>query len=360
MATVDFNARLLRALRREPVDSIPIWMMRQAGRYLPEYRQLRKGFPHFIDFCLNHDAVVEATCQPLARFDLDAAILFSDILLLPHSMGIPVVFDAGHGPRFDQPIRALEDLSRLHEPDAAQLDIVARSISSIRSELSSQQALIGFVGAPWTVAAYVVEGSASRHFRQLRMMTHAAPEVLEKLLAQLTFYSITYLRNQIIAGADAVMLFDSWAALLNPHDYQHFSLAYVKQIITALRADPLTAECPIIYFAKGVDPYLEKMLSAGMDALGLDWNSSIKNVRSRLGQSITLQGNLDPAVLFDSPKVIDQVVTQLVDEIGMQPGHIFNLGHGIDRQTPIDHVSAMIASARCAYASLQQKRDIIL
>lgn len=348
MAAVDPNARLLRALRREPVDSLPIWIMRQAGRYLPEYRLIRKSRPSFMDFCLDSNLIHEATCQPLDRFDLDAAIIFSDILLLPHAMGLPVGFDAGHGPYFDNPIRSLNDVSLLHNPDMSKLSVVTQAITSLRSVLNPSEALIGFVGAPWTVAAYMVEGRASRHFRQLRNMTYSNPEILKQLLQKLTDYSILYLKSQIVAGADVVMLFDSWASLLNPLSYQDFSLLYVKQIIASLKSDPLTQSCPVIYFAKGVDPYLEVMLSAGMDALGLDWTSSIKNVRQRLGPSITLQGNLDPAVLFGSSEVINSSVKQLVAEIGQQPGHIFNLGHGIDRDTSISSIKEMISWVRGA------------
>ena len=346
--------RLIHALQKKTIDSPPIWMMRQAGRYLPEYRNIRQQFPDFVSFCFHQEAVVEVTLQPLRRFNhLDAAILFSDILILPHLMGCPVHFAQGEGPQFQQPIQtesAVDDLKKLNPSD---LSPILNSIKSIKNEIAHHQALIGFIGTPWTVAAYMVEGSASRHFRHLKILTHKNPDLLTALLEKLTQASADYLIMQAQAGADALMLFDSWASLLNPEDYQKFSLQYVKKIIKKVRLS--YPNIPIIYFAKGVDPYLEMMPSAGMDALGLDWSSSIDQAFHRTGHQVALQGNLDPMILFNKPDHIKQAVKKIIQDVNGRPGYIFNLGHGIDRDTPIEHVHIMIESVRKYHQEFSEK-----
>lgn len=338
------NKRLIQALQKKTVDSPPIWMMRQAGRYLPEYRKIRKQFPDFVSFCFNQEAVVEVTLQPLRRFDLDAAILFSDILILPHLMGCPVHFSPGEGPQFHKPIQTEAAVNALQDLNPSDLSPILKSIQSIKAEISHHQALIGFIGTPWTVAAYMVEGSASRHFRHLKILTHKNPTLLAALLDKLTQASADYLILQAKAGADVLMLFDSWASLLNPEDYQQFSLNYVEKIIQKVKS--AYPDIPIIYFAKGVDPYLEMMPSAGMDALGLDWSSSIPQAFKRTHHRVALQGNLDPMILFNQPAVIEQSVRKILQSVNGCPGYIFNLGHGIDRDTPIENVHIMIDSVR--------------
>jgi uroporphyrinogen decarboxylase len=346
--------RFIKALRGEAVDRIPLWFMRQAGRYLPEYRALRAQSKGFLDFCAHPEWVAEATLQPIARFNLDAAIIFADILLIPHELGMDLRFTPGEGPQFAAPIRSLDQVHALYDFSASRFDYLWEGIARTQKTLAGNTPLIGFAGAPWTVACYMVEGGSSKAFREVRMRVHAEPALLHALLDWLTESSIAYLNAQIDAGVDAIMLFDSWASLLNPRDYEAFSLHYIKRILAGLKPGKDGKPVPTILFAKGVDAYLEQLATAGSDALGLDWTASLPRARARLktvGSTQALQGHLDPAVLFDTPDAVAEAVRTMLDSNRdasgeQQSGYVFNLGHGIDQATPLASVQAMVDAVR--------------
>lgn len=339
------NIRLLQALKRQPVDVPPVWLMRQAGRYLPEYRALRTKAGDFMTLCQTPQLATEVTLQPLRRFDLDAAILFSDILTIPHAMGLGLSFQEGEGPQFEKRIETLRDVKALPELEVDEdLNYVLEAVRMIQQELNGKVPLIGFAGSPWTVACYMIEGSGHKNFINARKMAYQAPEVLTALLEKLTIATTAYLKGQILAGVNVVMLFDTWGGLLAPAYYQSFSLASMQKIIANLKADPHTANTPIILFSKGAAIHLEAMAESGADALGVDWTIELSMAQERVGAKVCLQGNLDPALLFSTPEKIRAAVKALLSDWGQRPGLIVNLGHGIEQHTPIENVQALIAA----------------
>jgi len=324
------NDRFLRALMREPVDVTPVWMMRQAGRYLPEYRATRAQAGDFMSLCKNKELACEVTIQPLERYDLDAAILFSDILTIPDAMGLGLYFEAGEGPKFKKIIRSEADVDALPVPDSARdLDYVMNAVKTIRSELNGRVPLIGFSGSPWTLATYMVEGGSSKDFRHIKQMMYATPEVMHQLLDKLAQSVADYLNEQIRSGAQAVQIFDTWGGALSGPMYQEFSLKYMQQIANGLIRENEGRKVPLIMFTKNGGQWLEAMAESGADALGLDWTTNIDDARARVGDKVALQGNMDPSVLYGTPERIRAEVADILARYGSGPGHIFNLGHGI-------------------------------
>lgn len=324
------NDRFLRALLREPVDVTPVWMMRQAGRYLPEYRASRANAGSFLDLCHNADFACDVTLQPLERFPLDAAILFSDILTVPDAMGLGLYFEEGEGPRFRKVVRTEADVAALPVPDAeADLGYVIKCVRTIRAALNGRVPLIGFSGSPWTLATYMVEGGSSRDFRYVKTMMYGQPEVLHALLDKLAQAVTGYLNAQIRAGAQAVQIFDTWGGVLSGAAYREFSLGYMRKIVAGLLREHEGRRVPVIMFTKGGGQWLEDMAAAGVDALGLDWTADIGEARRRVGGRVALQGNMDPAVLYGSPSRIREEVAAILASFGQGNGHVFNLGHGI-------------------------------
>jgi uroporphyrinogen decarboxylase len=339
------NDRLLRALLREPVDVTPVWMMRQAGRYLPEYRQTRARAGSFMDLCRNADLACEVTLQPLERYPLDAAILFSDILTIPDAMGLGLSFTAGEGPRFSRPVRSQADVDAIGVPDPEdELRYVIDAVRVIRRELQGRVPLIGFSGSPWTLATYMVEGSGTKEFAWVKGMLFDAPQTLHQLLDKLARSVTTYLNAQIAAGAQAVMVFDTWGGVLTPRDYREFSLRYMEQIVAGVERNSEGRRVPVVLFTKGGGAWLEDMAATGCDALGLDWTLDIGEARARVGQRVALQGNMDPCVLYASPERIRDEVATILAAYGHGPGHVFNLGHGIHQHIDPEHAGAFIAA----------------
>ncbi|CAK0750418.1 uroporphyrinogen decarboxylase [Gammaproteobacteria bacterium] len=337
------NDRLLRALRREPVDVTPVWMMRQAGRYLPEYRKVREQAGDFMTLCRTPELACEVTLQPINRFPLDAAILFSDILTIPDAMGLGLSFAEGEGPRFARPLRSSRDIEALGIPDPEQdLRYVMDAVRLIRRELDGRVPLIGFAGSPWTLATYMLEGASSKEFRVTKTLLYDQPEQLRQLLAVLSKAVTIYLAAQLAAGAQALMVFDTWGGTLTPQDYLTFSLDPMQQVIQGIKAqDP---QVPVILFTKGGGAWLEAMAATGCDALGLDWTTDLGIARARVGERVALQGNLDPAVLYASPARIRARVGEVLAAYGSGSGHIFNLGHGIHPDVSPDHAAALVAA----------------
>ena len=324
------NDRFLRALMREPVDVTPVWMMRQAGRYLPEYRATRAQAGDFMSLCKNKELACEVTIQPLERYALDAAILFSDILTIPDAMGLGLYFEAGEGPKFKKIIRTEADVDALPVPDSARdLDYVMDAVKTIRSELNGRVPLIGFSGSPWTLATYMVEGGSSKDFRHIKQMMYATPEVMHQLLDKLAQSVTDYLNEQIRSGAQAVQIFDTWGGVLSGDMYKAFSLDYMRKIISGLIRENEGRKVPLIMFTKNGGQWLEAMAESGADALGLDWTTNIDDARARVGDKVALQGNMDPSVLYGTPERIRAEVADILARYGSGPGHIFNLGHGI-------------------------------
>ncbi|MFY9179352.1 MAG: uroporphyrinogen decarboxylase [Venatoribacter sp.] len=337
------NDRFLKALLREPVDRTPVWMMRQAGRYLPEYRATRAQAGDFMALCKNAELACEVTIQPLERFPLDAAILFSDILTIPDAMGLGLYFEQGEGPKFKKIIRTEADVAALKPANTpADLDYVLRAVSTIRKELNGRVPLIGFSGSPWTLATYMVEGGSSKEFRHIKAMLYSQPEILHQLLDVLADSVIDYLNAQIKAGAQAVQIFDSWGGALSDAAYQEFSLKYMIKIVAGLIRENEGRKVPVILFTKGGGLWLESMADSGADALGLDWTCDIGAARARVGNKVALQGNMDPAVLYASPAGIRKEVKRILDSYGQGTGHIFNLGHGIQQWVEPDNAKAFI------------------
>ncbi|GGB98547.1 uroporphyrinogen decarboxylase [Marinobacterium zhoushanense] len=324
------NDRFLRALLREPVDCTPVWMMRQAGRYLPEYRETRARAGDFMSLCMNPKLACEVTLQPLERYDLDAAILFSDILTIPDAMGLGLYFEAGEGPRFKKIVRTADDVAALPVPDVKRdLDYVIAAVREIRSALAGRVPLIGFSGSPWTLATYMVEGGSSKDFRHIKEMMYARPEVMHELLAKLADAVTLYLNEQILAGAQAVQIFDTWGGALSGPMYLEFSLAYMKRIVDGLIRENEGRRVPCILFTKNGGQWLETMADSGADALGLDWTTDIGDARRRVGDRVALQGNMDPSVLYAPADRIRSEVAAILQSFGPGTGHVFNLGHGI-------------------------------
>lgn len=334
--------RLIKALQRQPVDRTPVWIMRQAGRYLPEYREARAKVPDFLTFCKTPELACEVTLQPLRRFPLDAAIIFSDILTIPAAMGMNLQFVTGEGPVFLDPIREPKDLERLILPDVEKdLGYVMQAIRLVVRELNGKVPLIGFAGSPWTVACYMVEGSGSKTFQTIRSLCYQSPNFIHDLLQRLTQVTIDYLNAQVEAGAEVIMLFDTWGGLLNTESYENFSLYYMRIISQQLKKTVNGKRIPVIFFTKGGAQWLEMIASQDCDAIGLDWTINIRHARERVGEKVALQGNLDPAILFSNPKVVKEAVKKILDDFGSYSGHVFNLGHGIDQYTPVENVEAI-------------------
>lgn len=350
------NDVLLRALRREPVERTPVWMMRQAGRYLPEYRQVRQKAGSFMGLCTHPELACEVTLQPLERYPLDAAILFSDILTIPDAMGLGLEFVEGEGPQFRCPIESSKDVERLGVPDPeGPLRYVIDSTRLIRRELSGRVPLIGFSGSPWTLATYMVEGRSTREFRKIKAMMFESPALLHQLLEVLTAAVTCYLNAQIRAGADAVMVFDTWGGILAPHQYLEFSLEYAKRIREGLETQIEGRNIPTILFTKGGGQWLKAMAVTGYEALGLDWTQEIGVARAEVGDRVALQGNLDPQTLFAPIPVIEREVARIIHSYGPGTGHVFNLGHGVWPDVDPAHVGAMI---QAVHASGQQKASL--
>lgn len=337
------NDRFLRALLREPVDMTPVWMMRQAGRYLPEYRATRAKAGSFLDLCKNPELACEVTIQPLERFPLDAAILFSDILTIPDAMGLGLYFGEGEGPKFERPIRRKADVDALGVPDPeGELRYVMDAVRTIRRELNGRVPLIGFSGSPWTLATYMVEGGSTKNFALSKGMMFDQPEVMHALLGKLADSVTSYLNAQIAAGAQAVQIFDTWGGTLTTRDYKAFSLDYMQRIVEGLTRTADGRKVPVILFTKGGAQWLEMMADTGADALGLDWTIDIGAARERVGDRVALQGNLDPSTLYASPEVIERNVGEILASYGKGSGHVFNLGHGIHPEIPPEHAGAMV------------------
>lgn len=336
------NNRLIKTIAKEPVDATPVWIMRQAGRYLPEYRATRERAGSFMTLCTTPELACEVTLQPLKRYALDAAILFSDILTIPDAMGLGLEFIENKGPQFSRPLRTEQDIKRLAVPDLAKLSYVYDAIKLIRHELAGSVPLIGFCGSPWTLASYMVEGQSKTGFPLIQAMVKEQPLILHKLLDTLAKSVCAHLNAQIEAGAQVVMLFDTWGGILNTPDYEEFSLSYIKQITANLLRHYNNSKIPVILFTKGGSRWLEQMAQAGVDALGVDWQVTLKEARARVGSQVALQGNMDPALLLTTPERIRSEVAAILDSFGSGPGHVFNLGHGITPDIPPEHVSVLV------------------
>lgn len=331
----------LRALRREPVERTPVWIMRQAGRYLPEYRKTRAQAGDFLALCKNPELACEVTLQPLRRYALDAAILFSDILTIPDAMGLGLHFAEGEGPRFTNPLRSEQAIIDLQIPSMPEtLGYVADAARLIRQEMPSHLPLIGFAGSPWTLACYMVEGGSSRDFKQILNLVYTNSKAAHILLNKLAISVTSYLIEQVKAGVNALMVFDTWGGILTPSNYQLFSLHYMQRIVQDIKA--LYPDMPIILFTKGGGQWLEQMAATGCDALGLDWTCDLHNARQRVGHQVALQGNLDPTVLLSNEACIRQEVRSVLASYGQGQGHIFNLGHGITPDVPPEHVAVLV------------------
>ena len=335
--------RFLRALKREPVDTTPVWIMRQAGRYLPEYRATRERAGSFLALAKNPELACEVTLQPLARFDLDAAILFSDILTIPDAMGLGLHFVEGEGPKFSHPLRSRDAILALGVPDPeTELRYVTDALRLIRRELGERAPLIGFSGSPWTLACYMIEGGGSSNFSSAKALMWNDPKTLHHLL-DINAQAVTrYLAAQAAAGAQALMVFDTWGGMLSPGAFVEFSQRYLTVIAQALKADPATRDIPLILFSKGANAHLEGLADSGCDALGLDWTIRLSEARRRVGARVALQGNLDPATLAANPQAIRDEVKATLADFGEGPGHIFNLGHGITPDIDPEHVSVLV------------------
>ncbi len=337
------NDRFLRALLREPVDVTPVWMMRQAGRYLPEYRAARERAGDFMGLCTNPELACEVTLQPLERYPLDAAILFSDILTIPDAMGLGLYFETGEGPKFRKPVRTAADVDALRVIDPEQdLPYVMAAVKTIRRELNGRVPLIGFSGSPWTLATYMIEGGSSRDFRRAKTMLYNEPQLLHQLLDVLARSVTVYLNAQIEAGAQAVQIFDTWGGALSHDAYREFSLRYMRQILTGLIREWEGRQVPVILFTKGGGQWLEAMADTGATALGLDWTTDIGAARARVGDRVALQGNMDPTILYAAPERIREEVGHILAAYGRGPGHVFNLGHGITPEVDPEHAGAFI------------------
>jgi len=342
MASLE-NDRFLRALLREPVDRTPLWMMRQAGRYLPEYREIRAEAGSFMNLCTNPELACEVTLQPLRRYAMDAAILFSDILTVPDALGLGLYFSEGEGPRFERPLSTAAEINALDPARAAsELGYVMDAVSLIRRELKGSIPLIGFAGSPWTLATYMVEGGSSKDFAKVKSLAFNEPELMHQLLSKLATSVAAYLSEQIRSGAQAVQIFDTWGGALSHNAYREFSLRYMTEIIDQLPREADGRKVPVIVFTKGGGQWLEAIADCGADAVGLDWTTDIGAARQRVGDRVCLQGNMDPTLLNASPERIREEVEQILTSFGQGSGHVFNLGHGITPGINPDHVAAMV------------------
>ena len=337
------NDRFLRALQRQPVDMTPVWMMRQAGRYLPEYRATRAKAGDFMSVCKNAELACEVTLQPLERYELDAAILFSDILTIPDAMGLGLYFETGEGPKFKKTVRTEADVLALPQPDVAvDLDYVMNAVTTIRSALGGRVPLIGFSGSPWTLATYMVEGGSSKDFRTLKKMLYQQPEVLHLLLDKLAVCVTNYLNEQIRSGAQAVQIFDTWGGALSTPAYEAFSLQYMRKIVSGLIKEHDGRKVPSIVFTKNGAQWIEQIADCGADCVGLDWTVEIGDIRQRVGNKVALQGNMDPSALYGSEAAIRAEVKRVLDSYGEGDGHVFNLGHGIHLDVPPENAKIFV------------------
>jgi uroporphyrinogen decarboxylase len=337
------NDNFLRALLREPVDRTPLWLMRQAGRYLPEYCETRKRAGSFLQLCKNPQLACEVTLQPLARYDLDAAILFSDILTVPDAMGLGLYFAEGEGPKFERPLRSEWEIRDLAAPDPNNhLRYVMDAVAEIRRALDNSVPLIGFSGSPYTLACYMVEGGGSDDFRHIKGMLYSRPDLLHRILEVNTKAVTDYLNAQIEAGAQAVMIFDTWGGSLSNVAYREFSLNYMERIVAGLKKSHDGERVPCIVFTKGGGQWLEAIAAIGCDGIGLDWTTDIGDARRRVGDKVALQGNMDPMTLFGAPEIVAAEATRILDSHGGGSGHVFNLGHGINQHTPPENVGVLV------------------
>jgi uroporphyrinogen decarboxylase len=343
------NDRLLRALAREPVDRPPVWLMRQAGRYLPEYRAVRARAGDFLSLCQTPELACEVTLQPVERFGLDGAIIFSDILTVPHAMGLGLHFVAGEGPVFEHPVRSERAIARLCAPDPEQdTGYVMAALRAARAALAGRVPLIGFAGSPWTLATYMVEGTSSKDFAQIKGLLYQRPDLMHRLLKVLADATTAYLNAQIAAGAQAVQIFDTWGSTLAFDAYRTFSLAYIERILAGLTRTAEGRSVPAIVFTKNGGQWLESIAAAGCDAVGLDWTTDPAEARARVGDRVALQGNLDPCVLYADPDTIQHETRKVLARFGDAPGHVFNLGHGVHPAIDPEHVAAMVEAVQAS------------
>jgi uroporphyrinogen decarboxylase len=338
------NDTFLRALLREPTEYTPVWIMRQAGRYLPEYNATRKRAGSFLALAKTPELACEVTLQPIDRYPLDAAIIFSDILTIPDAMGLELFFVDGEGPKFRRPVRTEDDVARLAVPGGDELRYVYDAIALTRRELKGRVPLIGFSGSPFTLACYMIEGGGSDDFRLVKSMLYARPDLLKKILAVNARAVTAYLNAQIAAGAQAVMIFDTWGGSLSDAAYREFSLAYARASLAGVTREAEGRKVPRILFTKGGGQWLEAMADAGADALGIDWQTDLGEARRRVGARVALQGNMDPMALFGTPQAIEAEAARILGRFGAGAGHVFNLGHGVSQFTPPEHVGALIDS----------------
>ncbi len=349
------NDIFLRALLNQPVDYTPVWMMRQAGRYLPEYRATRSLAGDFLSLCKNTELATEVTIQPLERFDLDAAILFSDILTIPDAMGLGLYFAEGEGPKFERPLRDEKAIMALPKADMNQLRYVFDAVSSSRQALNGRVPLIGFSGSPFTLACYMIEGGSSKDFRTIKTMMYSRPDLLHHVLGILADSVIDYLNLQIDAGAQAVQIFDTWGGVLSDDAFKIFSLQYMQRIVAGLKREADGRQVPIIVFTKGGGQWLEAMSDIGADALGLDWSCNIADAKKRVGGKVALQGNFDPFALFGTPERIEAEVARILAGFGHGNGHVFNLGHGINQFTPPENAKILVDAVHSLSRQYHQK-----
>jgi uroporphyrinogen decarboxylase len=348
MTDVLKNDLLLRALLRQPTPRRPIWLMRQAGRYLPEYRATRARAGSFLALCTNPQLACEVTLQPVDRYPLDGAILFSDILTIPHAMNLGLSFETGAGgPKFERPVRCAADVAKLGAPDPnVELKYVIEAVALVRRELKGRIPLIGFAGSPWTVATYMVEGGGSKDFQHIKRMMYESPATLHRLLEVLARATILYLNAQIAAGAQAVMIFDTWGGVLTPAQYQEFSLAYMAQIVASLTREAEGRRVPSIVFTKGGGAWLASIAAIGCDAVGVDWTTDLKEARRAVQDRVALQGNLDPSALFAPAETLRAAARSVLASFGKGPGHVFNLGHGITPGVDPERVGTLVETVR--------------
>tara|TARA_B100000767_G_scaffold132779_1_gene126036 strand:+ start:835 stop:1908 length:1074 start_codon:yes stop_codon:yes gene_type:complete len=344
------NDRFIKALLRQPVDETPVWLMRQAGRYLPEYRETRAKAGDFLSLCKNTELATEVTLQPLARFPLDAAILFSDILTIPDAMGLGLYFAEGEGPKFERPLSSQAAIENLPIDVLGDLQYVMDAVSMIRQVLDGSVPLIGFTGSPWTLATYMVEGGSTREFKKIKRLLYGNPIAMHLLLDKLAIVVTDYLNAQIEAGAQVVQIFDTWGGVLSHASYLEFSLAYIQKIIQGLNTDrPDGSVVPVIAFTKGGGPWLDAISECGCHAVGLDWTVDLGAAKAQIGNKVALQGNMDPSILLAPIPVIEQEVKRLLTSYGQHgpgDGHIFNLGHGITPDVDPEHAAAFIAAVK--------------
>jgi uroporphyrinogen decarboxylase len=341
------NDLYLRALNREETKRTPVWVMRQAGRYLPEYLKVRKQAGDFMTLCSTPDLACEVTLQPLDRFNLDAAILFSDILTIPDAMGLGVHFETGEGPKFSNPVRSRADVEKLPIPDPMDsLKYVMDAVSTIRRVLDGRVPLIGFSGSPWTLATYMVEGGGTKDFSKIKGMLFSDPDSLHLLLDKTAQSVVSYLNAQVQAGAQSLMIFDTWGGVLSPDNYQQFSLYYMQQILDGLQRESEGRKVPVTLFTKNGGQWLDIMAETGCDGLGVDWTTDLADARARTSDRVALQGNLDPSVLYGDADTIRHHVKRVLDSYGQGPGHVFNLGHGIHQFVNPDHLGVMVEAVR--------------